>query len=814
MEERPPRTALNAPYRFGRFELNPATRQLLADGQPLALGARALDVLLALMERRERVVTKDELLELAWPGLVVEENNLQVQVSALRKTLGTDAIATIPGRGYRFTLEVSRADKPALPVEAPKHNLPRPLTSFVGHEDDLAEYVELLNQTRLLTLTGIGGCGKTRLAIKLAETVLPAFPDGVWHVDLASLSDAQRVPLTVATTLGIRKQADQPGIETLCEHLAHRRTMLVLDNCEHLAAACAELAHRLLQAASGVKVLATSREGLSLPGERSVTVRSLAVPAIGSEREFVGLESCEAVQLFVERARLAAIKFSLDATTAPAVAEICRRLDGIPLAIELAAARVKVLSVEEIRSRLDDRFRLLTGNRAVAMARQQTLLAAIQWSYDHLAPDEQRLLRLLSVFSGGWTLEAAVRVIGEQADEYEVLDLLTRLVDRSLVTIERIEGGATRYTMLETVRQYARERLDQSGEGSAARTRHLEYFVALAEDAGPRLSDDRQAKTLLQIKAELENFLQAAAWCDDASNGAAFGLRLVNALSSVWDHLGLMELGHQVTLTALGRAGSRARDRKHAQALIVGGYLSCNPDRYDQACALATEALSIAREIEDKNSTIGALRILAYLADQQGDSAAALRFVTEALSLARDLGNEMLIARVLNGLGEVHRGAGHFEAARSCYEEALALARKLNATDAIASISDNLARVLIPQGEPERARDLVREVLALSITSSSKWTALCAFDIASALAAIAGDWMYAARVRGAAEARVLVMKYRRDRADEAFLEPWTARIRQVVGDAAYVTAFDAGYALSHEQAVAETLAWLDKRVDA
>jgi non-specific serine/threonine protein kinase len=802
-------TVVNAPYRFGRFELNPTTRQVVADGKPVMLGAKAFDVLCALIERRERLVTKDELLELVWPNLVVEENNLQVQVSALRKTLGTGAIATIPGRGYRFALELSPAGEPPSAPGARRHKLPHPLTSFIGHEDDLTEYVELLGQVRLLTLTGIGGCGKTRLAIKLAERVLPSFPDGVWFVDLAPLSDAERVPLTVITTLGIRKHADQAHIDTLCEYLARRQTLLVLDNCEHLTAACAELAQRLLGAAPGVRVLATSREGLNVPGERTVTVRSLALPAIGSERDLPGLESCETVRLFVERARLAVSKFSLDAKTAPAVAEICRRLDGIPLAIELAAARVKVLSVEEIRARLDDRFRLLTGGRTTALARQQTLLAAIEWSYDHLAPDEQQLLRLLSVFAGGWTLAGAMRVIGDQADEYEVLDLVTRLLDRSLVTIERTEGGTTRYAMLETVRQYALERLNQSGEGDAACTRHLEFYVALAEEAEPKLSGGKQGEWLVRLKAELDNLLQALAWCDHADDGRELGLRLAYALLGFWYHLGLIELGHQVTLAALGRAGAGARNRVRARALVGAGSLSRSVDRCDEANEHAVEALSIAREIGDDKLAVESLLILGYLLNDRG-SAAALGHLEEALTLARDLGDKVLVAKALNGLGEVHRTAGNMEAAQPLYEESLALAREQENIAVVTAVCDNLARVFISRSEPERARDLVLEAITISEAAGSKWTALCAFDVTAGLGAVKTDWAFAARMRGAAEARIKDTRYKRDRPDETFLAPWTARMREALGDTAYLAAFESGYALSQEQAAAEALAWLRK----
>ena len=804
---------MNAPYRFGRFELNPTTRRLHADGQPVALGARALDVLLALIERRERLVGKDELLELVWPNLVVEENSLQVQVSTLRKTLGADAIATIPGRGYRFTLELPPADKAASPAEAPRHNLPQALTSFIGHEDDLREYVALLEQTRLLTLTGIGGCGKTRLALKLAEVVLPSFADGVWFVDLAPLSDAERVPLTVATTLGIREQADPPRIDALCKHLAARRTLLVLDNCEHLAAACADLTQRLLGAAPGVRVLATSREGLNVPGERTVTVRSLALPAIGSEHDLPSLESCEAVRLFVERARLAATRFSLDATTAPAVAEICRRLDGIPLAIELAAARVKVLSVEEIRARLNDRFRLLTGRgRTPALARQQTLLAAIQWSYDHLAPDEQRLLRLLSVFAGGWTLAAAVRVIGEQADEYEVLDLLTLLVDRSLVTIEPSGGGATRYAMLETVRQYAQERLNQSGEHDAARLRHLEFFVALAEEADSGLSGRKQGEWLARLKVELENLLQALA-CDSPRGATEFRLRLAAALGRAWIPLGSVELGRRVTLNALEDAGAAAHHAVWANVCYHAGCLSRSVGRFDDAKAYVAKALAIARELGDDHLAVRALTMLSVISIGLGSVASAQAHAQDALALARDLKDKALLVRTLNAFGEVYRWAGDLEAAQPLYDESLALGREEGDLAQIAILSLNVARVLIAKGAAAQARDRVREAFKIAEGIGSKWAAQDALDVTAALGSVAGEWMFAARISGAAESHYQEAGSKRDSVDGAFLAPLTLRTREALGDAAYSAAFDAGHALSHEQAVAEALAWLGKSTD-
>jgi len=543
--------------------LQPDARRLLASGASMPLGPRAFDLLVVLVERAGQLVTKDELLERVWPKLVVEQNNLPVQVTSLCKILGPASISTVTGHGYRFNLAVERlAIEPMRPSPIRRHNLPRPLTSFIGHEEDLDEYSALLGETRLLTLTGIGGCGKTRLAIKLGERMLPSFAGGVWYVDLAPLLDPERVPLTVATTLDVREESERSLVDLLCARIADRRMLLVLDNCEHLAAACAALVQRILSAAPGVRALAGSREGLGIPGERTVTVRSLSFPPRSSKHD-VRTMTCEAVRLFVERARLSAPKFSLEDDTAEAVGEICRRLDGIPLAIELAAARIKLLSVEELRSRLDDRFRLLTGGSKAAVARQQTLLATIQWSYDHLESEEQQLLRRLSVFVGGWTLDGAARVATEQGDEYAVLDLLGRLIDRSLVSAHVDEGGTTRYSMLETVRQYAHERLNDAGEADKMRDRHLEFYVALAEKAEPQLVGPNQRKWFAHLESELENILAAHAWCDRADafrgTGIAAGVLVIDVPApasppDAW----LSDGGRSVGTSQSARAGFRS----------------------------------------------------------------------------------------------------------------------------------------------------------------------------------------------------------------------------------------------------------------
>ncbi|MDQ5827477.1 MAG: AAA family ATPase, partial [Chloroflexota bacterium] len=408
-----------------------------------------------------------------------------------------------------------RAVEPAEAKTAPRtpertpHNLPIRLSSFIGREKELAELRRLLESNRLLTLTGAGGCGKTRLALAAADELVETFEDGVWLVDLAPLADPSLVPQAVASTLGVREQPGRSPTETLSDYLASKKVLLVLDNCEHLIEACAELAESLLRSCPELWVLATSREALGVAGEVAWPVPSLALPDLRRTPNIEGLSRYESARLFVERTEAVKPTFSLTEQNAPSVVKICYRLDGIPLAIELAAARTKVLSVEQISERLDDCFRILAAGSRTTIPRQRTLHATMDWSHELLSEQERALFRRLSVFAGGFSLEATESVCaGEDLEHYGVLELLSHLVDKSLIMVAEQDGEA-RYRLLETVRQYGREKLDESGEEAELGRRHAGYFVGLAEKAERELSGPDQARWLTLMETEHDN-LRAA----------------------------------------------------------------------------------------------------------------------------------------------------------------------------------------------------------------------------------------------------------------------------------------------------------------
>jgi non-specific serine/threonine protein kinase len=794
--------------RFGAFELQPRERRLLHDGEPTVLGPRAFNLLVALVERAGLLVSKDELLEVVWPNLVVEENNLQVQVSTLRKILGPGAIATIPGHGYRFTLTPKRE---AAPLAAPAtYNLPRQVTSFVGRARELREIGALLDQARLLTLVGFGGIGKTRLALQMASGVVDAYPDGVWLVELAPLLDARLVPQAVASVLGVREEPGRPVLEALLTYVAGRRLLLILDSCEHLLQACAELAGELLQAAAHLKLLVTSRERLRVAGEASYPVLPLAWPELDSAISLCALGEYEAVRLFLDRAIAAQPALQLTKQNAAAVAEICRRVDGIPLATELAAARARMLPVEKIAERLRDRFRLLTHGDPRALPHRQTLRATIDWSYGLLTEPERALLQRLAVFAGGFTLEAAeAACAGGDVKAIDVLDLLTELVEKSLVVVE---SGAERYRLFDSVREYAQERLDESGDGDQFRSQHLAFYLALAEEAEPQVRGQEAGVWLARLDRERANFLAAHAWCDSAAGGGQLGLRLVCGLRNFWLHRGHMEMGLRAMAEALSRPGAMQRTSVRCATLLDAGTSSNELGRFAKAKGYLEESLSIAEEVGRKDLSEGARRQLGIGAYAVGDTTEAQRHFEQALALARELGKSGRLIGASTAMAEFHRGEGNLDAAESLYEEALEISRANALGLHSVIILLNLARTCIGRGSRHRALAMLVEAFDVVGKTGSRWIGQPMLDVCAGLAAFLQRWEQAARFYGASEEQLRQISYHRDRADEVFLAPLIAKTREALAPSAFASAEADGRALSYDDALADARAWL-RRVD-
>ena len=570
------------------------------------------------------------------------------------------------------------------------NNLPRQLTSFVGREREREEVAAFLARSALVTLTGAGGTGKTRLAAQVAADALEEFPDGVWLVELAAIPDPALVPQAVATVLGVREGSGLSPAKALVEALRDRRTLLVLDNCEHLVGACAALADEALRAAPGLKVLATSREPLGVPGEAAYRVPTLSC---GDARVRTAAEALahDAVRLLVERARLSDPRFELTDRLAPAAVQVCRRLDGIPLAIELAASRTKVLSLEGIAARLDDRFRLLTAGARTALPRQQTLKATIDWSYDLLEESEKALLRRVAAFAGGWTVESAEAVCPDDAlDAWEVLDGLMRLVDKSLVVHEASEDEP-RYRLLESVRQYGAEKLGPD-EGAGVRERHLDHYADLVLEAEDGLQGPDQAVWLERLEREHDNVRAALAYAKTRPDLCERALGLVGAIGRFWTVRGYLGEGRAWIEEILACAPS-APSVAQANAWRTAGQLAYWQGDSGAGRLFGENSLRICREMGDREGETRSLFRLGFAGLAEGDLGAARAYFEEALALGREIGDRQGIPHLLNAVGEVAYAEGNYAEAKKDYEEALALWRGFQDERSIASVLKNLANV-------------------------------------------------------------------------------------------------------------------------
>jgi predicted ATPase/DNA-binding CsgD family transcriptional regulator len=681
----------------------------------------------------------------------------------------------------------------------------------------------------------------------VARDLVGAYPDGVWLAELAGLSAGDLVPHAVATALGVKERPGQPLTVTLGEFLRAKQTLLVVDNCEHLLEATAGLVDILLDSCPHLRILATSREALDVTGEVRWIVPPLSVPepqgtpSSEDSSSSEGLEGYESVRLFIERAKGRAPNFSLSLQNAPAVAEICWRLEGIPLAIELAAARVGTLSLEQISERLVGSLELLTRGGRTAVPRQRTLKGTLDWSYDLLSETEQTLFDRLSVFTGGWTLEAAEAVgAGEGVEEGEVLDLLSGLVEKSLVMVRGGDPGGARYRLLEPVRQYALDKLEESGEAEEARRRHAEFFLGLAEKAEPQLRASVDVEWFERLEAEHDNLRAALSWALQREGGE-LGLRLAGALGHFWQARGyggegqrwieeVLEKGSgapaPVRTKALQFAGWMALDqgdfdrawsaaeeglRLCDEAGIGGvvaasfkntlGRVAASRGDYDLATELNEEGLGLCREAEDMRQVAWSLLLLGKTSGGRGDIDRAKQFYEEGLALSREVGGSRPLASFLVNLGYEYLLEGNHEQARVLNEEAVEVYREHRQRGDLQYALDNLGWVALVGGDRERAKILYKESLRLCRELGDKMIAVESMEGLACAAGAEGDAEGAAMLFGAAQALHEKVGKRQTTRESALREPYLATARSRLDEAAWEAAFAEGRAMELEEAI-------------
>jgi predicted ATPase/class 3 adenylate cyclase len=619
-----------------------------------------------------------------------------------------------PERLFQVVAEGLPQDFPALrSIDARPNNLPRQLTSFVGRQDEIAKVKQMLATAPLVTLTGPGGVGKTRLSIEVGADLLEGFDGGAWFVELASLSDPAFVLQAIASVLGVVEEPGRPLLGTLVEHLRGHRTLILLDNCEQVIGACAEIADALLRACPMVRILATSREALGIQGEALFPVPSLSLPS-ADQRSAEELSQFDSVRLFVERAIAASPAFRVTPANGAAIGQICRRLDGVPLAIELAAARVRALTPDQIAARLDDRFRLLTGSSRISVPRHQTLRATIDWSFELLSDDERAVLRRLSVFAPSCSLEAAEAVCaGEDVAEADVLDLLSRLVDKSLLVSEEAETEG-RYRLLETIRQYARDRLLESGEATEALRRHRDWYLALAEQAAPEFFRGVDSGDWLdRLELEHDNLRAALQWSEDEPGEAISGLRLAAAFWRFWEIRGYLLEGRS-WLERMLAATAADNSVLRANALTGAGILAYMQGDFPGASTLHEQSLALHRRLGDPNAIAYAANNLANVAVLRGDYAQARELYELGMRIAREMGDDRGVAFGLMNMAEVVAQEGDDDGARRHFEQSIATFRRFGDRWAEAFALDNFGLVTCRQRQFDAARELHEQALGIS----------------------------------------------------------------------------------------------------
>ncbi len=681
------------------------------------------------------------------------------------------------------------------------NNLTGTFSQIIGREDEIVSISKLLqaDNTRLLTMTGIGGTGKTRLSRAVAERLLPEFEDGVFFIEMADITQPEVVAATIAQPLGVKEEGEKPAMELLKDHLRDKQMLLVIDNFEQIVSA-APLLHELSVSSRGLKMMVTSREVLRLSNETEFPVPPLDVPKNAASLSYQQLRTNEAVLLFSERARIARPSFLLTPVNASDVAAICARLDGLPLAIELAAARVKVLTPAAILSKLENRLNLLTGGSRDLPERQQTMRAAVAWSYDLLSELEKAVFHGFSVFAGGCRIEAAEAVCG--SGDMEVLNAVTSLIDKNILVQKELRDGESRFRMLEVVRDFAAEMLSSSGDAGAIARKHAEYFVALGETAEPFLQTAESEIWLARLEEEHDNIRAAMKWC--LEHDPPLGTRLAIAVRNYWLVHGHLTEGFG-WLKAAAESGSEIDPAMRFKLLNGFGLAARFRGDYETARKAYEDGLAAGRDAGDKPGIALSNRGLGLVAMQQNDLAAAATYFDEGLSISRDLQDDFGVAISLSFLGDLARTEGRYDDALPYFEEAIELFEKLDKRPALADALNNLGAAVFSTGQPDAAKAHFSKALGLAEGLNNRITVSFSLDGFAAVATSFGDTQRAARLSGAAENLRDLIGYKIEPAERRFRETYLTRLRDQMPGEEFLSLYGDGRSLNLDQAIVAAL---------
>jgi len=679
-----------------------------------------------------------------------------------------------------------------------RHNLPLQLTRFVGRGTELAEIERLLATKRLVTLTAVGGAGKTRLALEVATRTPDVYADGTWLVDLTPIKDGHLASRVFGSVLGVHERARQPMAQTLVEHLHGRRSLVVVDNCEHVIEDCAGLVDSILRSCPGITVLATSREPLGISGETVWRVAPLAVPDPAAPVDLHELVQCEAVDLFLDRAQLVAPGFKLTQENAPAVAQLCCRLDGIPLAIELAAALAGLMSPDQILCRLQDRFAVLTGGSRAGPARHRSLQSALDWSHELLSDRERTLFRRLSVFASSFSLEAIEQVCsGDDLERAAITGLFGGLVDKSLVVADGEVSESIRFRMLETLHHYGRDRLAESGESERVRLRHCKFFLSLAEGAAPHLIGHEHQAWHSRIAQDIGNLRSALEWSSGREPEA--NLRLNDALTYFWQIHGLVQEGDGWFTRSL--AAYTLRNQLRAQALALAGEISYWRQDIGGASARWHECLDIYRELDDVKGIGEALVWVGHLAEWQGDLEKAHKQYDDGLAMSKEAKHARAVEWITRNLGRLAIKEGDHGGARMCLEESLALSEHLGNERPIITNLGYLGLNAIESGDLAAARTHLEK--ALTIADTLDFTVGMAANLMyfAALAAAQSHPIRALHIGGASESLAESVGAAPVNLTKPLVERWIEDSRRELGPKRSAACWAEGRAMPRERAI-------------